>query len=532
MQQTIFDILKYADLKRDDFQNSGEMEVIRIEKKLKAAQKLNPELSMDAVEKTLNALKSNLKEVKFCYFDDLLYHLFHHLKFKECDFLAFYSISKEDLAKMQVFFTKYLEEDLFAQFRSLFQKNDMEELRRWQQANILFPLNFRFKYHQFLKERLIYIKETLAQLPNYWELKSKIPYSKSKYFFELLGLEEDSQCDEIIYEILRFYSKNSHYTIGRDFTDCILHAMYNYRPNDNRMQAAILNTGFSAGGSNKVALLAGGGIVAFCLLLFFSLYKMYTPEPRPPQKYIAPLDAFMRQQDDIKFKMHYAYRLREAKTISETECESDLYKSDPFLRYEIGSRDFSYRITDNIDLKTGDNLYKGGFFIQKIAKSDSNFLFYNNTKQPLFVMVYVSLCFNDKWNFYYPCEFPFAYNKIFVSPGDTFAFDYRFDSLLIQTSPQLKMIEKNYGKTKKNYYSFCPFEKSDSQLYTKVFQCWQPIKAINGIFSISKQSKGYSVLWKGSKETIYDKSREAFLVPNVPNEINPRKSKKPKKKLK
>lgn len=100
----------------------------------------------------------------------------------------------------------------------------------------------------------------------------KIPFAKKNAFYSLLNSHEDPECDKIIYGILKFYAENKRYTIGRDFTDALLHAMCKYKPNDIRLNSSILATSYNYAGSNRVAAIAMSCILGFFALIILIFY--------------------------------------------------------------------------------------------------------------------------------------------------------------------------------------------------------------------------------------------------------------------
>jgi hypothetical protein len=517
MSLTIFDILKYANVKREDTPLIDEKEIIRIEKKLKAAQKLNSELSSDAVEKTINALKNNLQEIKVCYSDDLLFHLFHRIKFKENAFLTVYYLKDDAFINMQSFLNKYVEEDLLIELKELFNQNKFKMLLKWQQINNLLPLSFKINFHLFLKEKLIYIHEILKKRPNDWVLHSKIPYAKKGDFYKLLNEREDIECEKIIYTILSFYSQNKNYTRGRDFTDALLHAMFKYKPQDIRLQSSILATSYNYAGSNRVAFIAVLCIFGFCALVIL-LFYLNSPASfsRTPRRYVTPKDEFFRKHDALNFRNHYLHRIKESNVYVGNQCDSIIIGPRIFGQYEPGIKKKSFTISNKIDLKTGANLHKDGMFNWTITSSDSNLYIHNNTKQHVLCWVYVSNCFYEEYNQYYPCEYPFAYNKVFIKAGEVLPLHYNFDSLAIQTGAQLFQLQRNNVDYKPMNYRFCPVTELDSMLQRTILFNRFPNDAINGIIKLDQSPKNYSLTWKGIENTIFIEQEGNYLKPNVP----------------
>lgn len=504
MPQTLFAILKYAKIKREDVAGIDEKEIIRIEKKLKAAQKLHQQISMDAVEKTIDALKNNLTQIKYCYADELLYHLFHRIRFKEFEFLAFYYLQKEPLVQMQLFFSKYLEDDLQEEFKLLVNNKGFKELVRWQLIENLFSIFFKHTFHQLLMAKLHLILQTLQQKPSSWQMKSKISFATKGQFYKLLSAAEDPECEKVLYQILRFYSENGTYTKGHDFADSILVAMYDYKTKDIRLGLSITSTAMAYGGSNKVAVIAVASIFAFfgLIILFTWLHHERTYRP----KAFVPKDTWEMRiyMDDIK-EINNS-RQRQTRLCADTNCEQAFKYSDVLVLFESAtSRSFPYTYSADNTLITGENIFKSGKYIYPISKNKNNMYVVNNTNQPMLLMVYIASCYYQKWEGYFPCKFPIAYNKVYVKPNDTLALDYHFDSLAIQTGKNLYKLNHNYGDTKQ-IYAFCPITEIDSMLYNFTFGNKSSVRTIDGILSVSKSYDTYIVRWNGQSQALYDKS--------------------------
>ncbi len=524
MPNTLFDILKYAEIKREDFALIDEKEIIRIEKKLKVAQKLNPEISPDEVERALDALKNHPDQLKYFYTDELLYNLFHYIEFKENDFIPFYK-REEELISYQTFFSKYLEEDLLEEFKMMVQDESFKDLVRWQKARNLFTISFRHDFHQFLLNRLILIRDTLETKPSSWELSNKISHATSKHFYALLGEEDDQECVKVIHEILKFYKLNSSYTKGRDFTDRILHAMYSYKPNDSALNSYITITSLSYAGSNQVGVIAF--IVIFAVVLFSGYaYASWATSGSRKNKDRSDMgysvdarnmkDRAQRVIQYIEAKNIGDFKKGQSGTIQENQCDNVLKQRFNKL-YPMSSNP---DIAPATDLKTGDNAYANNIqgsvlerLIWPIGKGIKNIKVYNGTGQQVLVFVYITTCVPDSDDGAH-CLKNSVYNEVFIGAGETLEFDNDFDSLAFRTGSNLyRLAIKAGSKNPKVDYGFCPFAALDSVFYSHTF-CTRDINAgLEGMLTLKKTGNAYSVAWKGPKEAIFHRNRNAFLKP-------------------
>lgn len=524
MHNNLFDILKYAEIKREDVQSIDEKEIIRIEKKLRTAEKLHEEVSRDEVERTLEALKNHLYFVKSIYADELLYKLFHGIRFEDRDFVPFYK-REEELAGFQAFFSLYLEEDLLAEFKEMVMNEEFATLVFWQKARNLFSISFRHQFHQFLMNRLMIIKDTLVKRPSSWELSNKISYATSKHFYALLGEEDDVECDKLINEILNFYKLNSGYTKGRDFTDRIIHAMYHYKPNDSLWTTKLMMTGLTYAGSNRVGVIAFFVIAAVSIFIVYGLASWtssgsnknrktgnygYSVDEREMKDRAQKVVQYIQSRNINDFKkMHSG-------TIEIGQCDNIL--KERFSKLNGGGFDFV--IAPAIGLRTGENLYvnppAGNNFDQlrwSVRKGIKNIKVFNATGQQVLLFVYVTNCVPDR-NDPAHCLKNTAYNEVYIAAGDTLEFDNDFDSLSFRTGAALYKLGVQKGKANsKADYSFCPFTSLDSVLYKHTF-CSRDINAgLEGMLTLKKIEGAYSVTWKGAKEAIFHRNMNAFLKP-------------------
>lgn len=517
MQFTLFQILKKAGLTREAILKLDEKELVRVEKKIKAAQQLKGDIMPDQAERAFLALKSHLAEVKQFYSNEVLYMLFHDIPFKERDHFPFF-MQGEGLRTIQAFFTDFVEEDLLGHFRYLLEKNEYRKLIHWQMAQLLFSIGFRHSFNEALKGKLQLILDYLSRKPGTWELRQHIPYAKSKYFYRLLDKVSDPGFDEIIRKILSFYVANKEYTKGRDFHDSILVAMYEYKPNDSKFQGYIALTALSAGGSNKVGIIAFFCIVGFLLIIALCVKMCHQANQLPPTAY-TPRTEWEQQmhESDLRSMRNTIKRQRHAiaRTYSDTACERAFRNADDMIRLESAATGFDYEVSADVSLATGD--MPTGSKVEKRRMSDSMFAFLNNTGQPMFIHSYHSYCYYPDWEGYHPCKYPYAYGKTYVAPGDTLFLDYHMDSFAIQTGNTLYRLFKTYDHgTVHTAYVFCPVTVSDSVLAMVTFQLFARSEVIGGFVEINRKKDSYQVEWKGKKFALIDKRKGKYLEPGKP----------------
>jgi hypothetical protein len=510
MQYNIFDILNYAGLKREEVENLDAAGIIRIEKKLKAAQKSNPAISADAVEKTLSALKTHPEQLKYCYSDNLLYHLFHRKSFKNL-VSALQYMDGEPLEKMQEFSSLYLEDDLFVEFQELFKGGSLKELARWVKARNLFSYGFRQKFHSFLAERLKLIKEALELKPGSSTLRSKVPWSTSPHFYTLLGAEDDHESNRIVSEILRFYSQNKEYTKNRDYTDRMLVAMYAYKPDDADFQARVSLTGLTSAGSYVVAFKAAGVIILVVCIIMFSLFKCMESEG-PPARHVAVDPLELRMQGMALTRLGNMLK-DQARTQKDGNCENAFRRSDELINFESAAmKSFDYQISDTTGLKTGDNVVKYGKYAWDVKTGDHNVSVKNTMSQDVLLTVFVSTCYFKKYNAYFPCEQRIAYNKLYIAAGEALLLDHRFDSLAVQTGARLLKAEKTTSQNiSLKTFAFCPSSPLDSILYSHGFVNYRSLQSTGGELIIGRSGNEFSVIWNGKPNTMYSSRTREYL---------------------
>ena len=517
MQHTLFDILKKAGLSREEILKLDEKELIRVEKKIKAAQQLKAGILPHEAERVLEALKRHLAELKQFYSNEVLYMLFHDISFKERDHFPFF-MKGEGLEKMQAFFTAFIEEDLLAHFRALLEKNQFQKLMRWQMAQLLFSAGFRHGFNETIKGKLQLILDILTRKAGNWEFREKIPYAKSKHFYRFLDKIRDPGFDELIRKILSFYAANKDYTKGKDFHDSILVAMYEYKPNDEKLQGYITLTALSAGGSNKVGVIAFAVIVGILLVIALCIKMCHKANRLPPGAYVP-----QTEWDQQRHKMNVRNMLNDlkrkrynmARTYEDTACQRAFRNSDDLIRFESAATGFDYDVSTDVALSTGDETSSGK--IEKRRTSDSMFAVLNNTGQPMFIHSYHSYCYYPEWEAYYPCKYPYAYGRVYVEPGDTLFLDYHLDSFAIQTGTVLYRLSKRYeGGTVNTAYAFCPVTIYDSLLSMATFQVFAHTEIINGIFEISRKKDSYSVEWQGKNYALIYRKNGKYMEKGKP----------------
>ena len=227
----LFQQLQLAGLNQKDIQSSPIVDIIQLEKKLLAENRLNASISKNDIQNLLEILKTYPDEVKLLARSDFFYSL---LSGQEPErFSKFVVNTNIQVAKVKAFLYECFREDIL----DFFTKNASRN--QWGKLSVL------FKYKRFLDERLIrqctykleeklhFATDMLEKQLEEGELEKMLPYLKNTQFYDLLSTINFNYFDNLILDLIRDVERCQR-SANTDFYSSVRMAAISYKPSDSR----------------------------------------------------------------------------------------------------------------------------------------------------------------------------------------------------------------------------------------------------------------------------------------------------------
>lgn len=506
------------------FENLSESAYIRLEKQVKARARKESAFEADNTEKFLEALNKHGRAIDLILSDDMLSHLVKGKKFKAHDFIPFTPANKADLELVRNFFSEYLEADLFNQFSKRMNQGDYKEILVWHSSRNVFSPGFLQKMENLLGSQAELIAESInARIPIY-KLKKQIPFAKKKGFFLLMNEYKGVFLDEKIGKILSAFSQNSKYTEGSDFADSILFQMGEYHPENDSLHYGRMATVMVAGGSYKVAFIAGGSIIGGVILIFTLV--IYNHESKPPGPFVWPKDEWNARIMEDNYKQIVNLPKGQLSRLRRLHCDSLLQQlaNDPIAK----AAGITYTEDSLPNWQTGRICSGPSEWSQPLAKTPGqSFMFVNRTPQELLLFTYFFNCYYEKYEGIYPCKTPIAYCSIYVKPWDSLELSSSvLERFYIQTGPSLRhwtgrvpYITEDLGST----YAFCNAREQDSILLSYKLKNMGKDRSTGGRLILEEVPKSFTLHWQGHSYAIFLENQKTYLKPFMPFDIKKKK---------
>lgn len=505
----LFQLFNAAGIERSHFFVDDEPSKIRIEKLLISAQRLDDRFGKNDLELALQALHEQYEALSQFYLIPALHKVFTTEGYKVKDVPNFYPKTHELKKTLHHFFATYLESEIFEGIKNDVYNNEYKAIAKWKPVSQVFPLSFHYQVASILLEKVNAFLNILPQ--KLYSFPKEFKYVKTVSFYKALEVFSTPELDEAILNILRFYNNNAEYTKGNDFLDSVLVSIAWYKPNDSKFQLLVFSIAEKAGGSYKVAFIAGAIIVGLMLLIVVYYKATYVPPvPRPYEPKNEMEAVFYEQQYKQAAQILSILKYGQSNTVWGDSCFA-------YARYSSKLSFLQARMAGtapteiHTDFKLANGLQISDLaYSTNLVAMDSTVSFVNAMGQPAIVTVFVSRCYYPKNKGYYPCRSKYGVNRVYIDPHDTVKLDYKFDSLYVQTGE--RFYEAVWpGMNRTPSYLFCPVNANDSLLLRSTFFNKRPYDALSGVFVLNKVNEAYHFTWNGPKNTIIDKRRMVYL---------------------
>jgi len=227
----LFKHLELAGLDRIKLQSFSDEDIIPLEKKLLAENRLNNSISKNDIESVVTILKTYPEEVKILAKSEYFYTLLSGIDPERSSKLLVKTHGQVE--KIKTFLFENFGEDL--------QNYLSRHIARSHWTNLITFL----KYRKFLDQRILQpsiykleekIELTLDELHNFpeeEELGAKMSFLKDPQFFSLLSSIDFKHFDGPVLNLLNFIKENTAYA-SKDFFFFMRTAIKGYKPSDSR----------------------------------------------------------------------------------------------------------------------------------------------------------------------------------------------------------------------------------------------------------------------------------------------------------
>jgi len=492
-----------------------EKEIIRIEKILKIQSKTEAGFNQAYNDKIVAALRHHKRAIACFFEDEMLFHLIQSLPLKENQFIPFLPNDKTDLEKVKVFFSEFIEPDLIEQFKDAFNKNRLKQVVRWQYSENIFSSNFKQQIAQIIKLKLEQISENIILYTKGNSTFDNIPFATNKLFHNLLHQYANKETDEWVTEFLLYCLENSGCFSGVDFTDSIFFRLSDYPSKHENFGYLHYLTVTKAGGSNKVAAIAIVVILAviFIPIVILSIQASYTP----PKGFTMPTDPYSQNEIIREFYNQRSKKEKYVENYKYLDCDSVNLNSNYLAFFAATGAKFKIEPTIN-KFKTGDFINEANGFNQILPTTPDQFYFVNHHKKPVILLVYFSVCKYPRFDELYPCQYPFAWNEIYVSPNDSIKLSASaLDYFSVKTGGEFNKVNVIFGydsTIKKHDYQWCNETLNDIKLYKHTFVLSNKNLMNGGKLILNTSKNGFQLNWLGNSNALYINEQKRYFDKN------------------
>jgi hypothetical protein len=233
--------LAQAGITRKELQGLEAGNLIRIEKRLVAEQRLNGTLSKNDVVQIMYVLKNHAPELQEIAGYDGFWSMLTGADATNLDTLRQYDA--DELERLKHLVSVYFKDDLYNYISVNTASNRWSNLRAIWHYRPFYRSNISGALIDKLASRIHYAIELLNKHPSTNVLKQKLSFLTDEKWFMLLSDIDEKRIKPVVEDFLRYLYSNSSYTKSKSaYFKHVFAALSCYRPNDGSMAAQIVIT--------------------------------------------------------------------------------------------------------------------------------------------------------------------------------------------------------------------------------------------------------------------------------------------------
>lgn len=485
-------------------------QIIRLEKKLLAEQRLNNSISKNEVEKIVTVIRQYPDVIQMLCRYDCLYGILAGYETENIDLIEQADVTNGERIRHVI--SNYFKDELNDYINVNISSNNWNNIRVLLHYEYFLSKEiFRLIYRR-LESKFDQALGIMSRHPWHYKLKKQLNYLRTDEFYYLLAQVDQRKFSTHIARLLKFIAANESYAARTIFFDNVLTALLSYNPYDRMLDATIRQSQRKYGGQKWIthAFLSG---IAFIIILFIiflvtrptvyshrtNSYANKSAEPARNNDYEQLLDTVPYQFTKTRGTAYDNDSVKEDQKIKlEDFIEARLYP----LSYPLNSWKAKRMIPAKYDNPFSLDIFSRYYPTFKSTSKPVNI--FNKTDKECIVIAY---CYYN-YDFYEKKYSPIAEGEplymyaIYIPPRDSITIDrevqlFRFymGKWLAGFNAYRKYIYPDYNDLK-----FSKFTQSDSLLFSKGFfvQNWPDDAKYSINLSILQPNPNtYQISWNG-----------------------------------
>jgi len=529
----LFDLLASSGINIDSLQSADEQELIRLEKRIKATQKLNDSYPQELVVQAIDVLRRRKNALLFVLSEQTIQALnrgeFKYLFNAQIEFPT-----GNDLDEVKALFRSALEDDLREHLVALMRNNEWTGLYNWLKLTPVFSQDLLTSLQRKLVDVVNDLIQSLAVSNWNGAQKTRFSFIGDIIFYQVMNRLDSSELLALIYQF--FNASQSYYQQGVNLNEYsnFFDKMSLYRPDDTRFHQIRKSVSLSpilkeiqadadSGGVGSV--LKTVGIIVFILIsLARSCNRMDSNRGNSNSSYDKhDIQEWKRAQKHKNKRMMdfstYQANLSSLKVFG--NCDS--VKTGGHKRY--GEPQLS-----DLEAVTGFIL-KGNLNLKNLKFERRPVVFVNWTKQDL--VVYMVLKTENPFESSNDPDLTTSLSAgaVVIKAGDSLMVGPKIIRFFLHSGKRLY----SYSHTSSGQYqslynwAFCPISPLDSALIIRTFELYKDTKDSGGRIEITKNNKSYKLKWTGLSFALYDHFEEKYVSRNSTHIIDLKSTEKKKR---
>lgn len=519
MGLALFDLLASSGVNYETLKAADEQELIRLEKRIKAAQKLNTNYSQELVVQAIETIRNRKNALLFILSEPTIQAL--HLG--EYEYLFSTKIDLplgKELGDLRAMFLTLLESDLRELMMSLMRENEWVAVHSWLKLKPVLSSDLFHALQRKLVDLLSVLFYSIRE--QNWDVEQQIQFRfiDNRTFYHVMNQLDCAELEALIYQ---FFNDSRGYRskgINVKWYTQFLDKLSIYRPYDDhfhRSKQAVSGFSRTTGKSNDTS--SPFKTVGIAIFILFSLVRL------------------VRSCDNLNSDSRYTNG-GSIEQIAREQQRAEKQRLKNFMNFEIlqvglgsiwtfGSCDSvksnkQLRIAEpqllNLDATTGQIIH-GDLVLKGPSKTRSPVVFVNKTKQDIVAYLIVSAEVPELVPGLVPNDpnsmMGLSQGAVVIKAGDSFQIHTRIIKFFIHSGKHLYRYQY-YSRGRKQPYSwaFCPLSKLDAELVRHTFDFYKETKESGGRIELSKTKSSYKIKWTGNQNTLYDRNVKTYLSKN------------------
>jgi hypothetical protein len=472
---------------RHDLTDVKSLDLIRIEKKLIAEQKLNGTITRNGIDQIIRVLKEHPEELAIIVGYDCLYGILTGVDADVIDTLKRHS--KEQIAVMKYLVSVCFNDEIIAYINLNCNANDWNNLRVLMHYGRFLSDDITQVLKHKLTGKLEQSLSVLRKLPPHRDLKKKAECLNDKDFFVLLGETDNLYFMTYIQTLILFIKQSAEYTRHTTYFENLIERLRSFDVDNHQYSLQISYLKVSHGGQQWAVY-----SVLAVLFAFFCFIFVHVASKEP---------GYVIRTNPVTDKRFIFFNYDSVKEEQRIQMEDFVEARMRPLNYPVASWKnpipFTHKYRNPFEL----DIFSTSF--DEIRHGGPGINIFNGTDKECVVIAYYSQYYDfDQLK----CK-PITWTKakkiyaLYIPPKDSIRIDFRMDLLRFYIGKRLASFNtyQHYIYPDSADYKFSKFTPADSLLFSTafVFDIQDDARKQQQTLTITQpSSEKYQIAWVGA----------------------------------